>query len=226
MRKFDMRFQPATKSLKDLESPNEIWYIICVGECVLSINPGNMFGYQRLDFDPNVPYDELSSDESGVDASTTAKVSGTTPTAAQPQAKAPGVKSVTKVATSVTPGLLVAARSTSFAKPSTATTAGSVPRTSPPTTASTTVSADAKALSTSSSAKLSPRVTKAKSTIGTVAKEKPTPSSIVLLPLSTTSTLRKLSESQTTDVSPEPQCQNTRERRKIQAKFWWKIGLW
>ena len=42
----------------------------------------------------------------------------------------------------------------------------------------------------------------AKSTKGTVAKDKPTPSIIMPIPLSTTSTLGKMSEFQTTDASP------------------------
>ena len=52
--KFDMRFQPATKTSKDLEShgvdwsPNEMCYSICVLECVLSRNPCDLFGYQPL----------------------------------------------------------------------------------------------------------------------------------------------------------------------------------
>ena len=46
------------------------------------------------------------------------------------------------------------------------------------------------------------RVVNAKSILGTVAKVKPTPNSIAPLPLSNTSTLRKLSESQTSDASP------------------------
>ena len=64
------------------------------------------------------------------------------------------------------------------------------------------MSVQAKRLSTSRSAKPRARVAKAKPTIGTVAKDKPTPSSIVPLPLSTTSALRKLIESQTSDSSP------------------------
>ena len=114
MRKFDMRFQPSTKSLKDLESrgvecyPKEMWYNICVVECVLSMDPRNLFGNELLGIDPNVSYDKLSSDESAVDANTTAKASGTTTRAAQPQPKGPGGKSVTSGPTSVTPGLLVA----------------------------------------------------------------------------------------------------------------------
>ena len=76
--------------------------------CALRVveGPCNLFRYAWLDFDQNVSYDELSSDEGGNEASTTAKASRTTTTAAQPQAKAPGGKSVTKVATSVTPRLL------------------------------------------------------------------------------------------------------------------------
>ena len=136
--------------------PNEIWYSICVVECVLSMDPGTLFRYERLGFDASVPYSELSSDESGVDTTATAKSSGNSTTAARPQAKAPGGKSVTKIATSVTPGLLLAATSTCFAKPRTATAPGRVPRPSPATTASTTVSVKAKALRTSS-AKPSPR---------------------------------------------------------------------
>ena len=60
-RKFDMHFQPATKSSKDLESRgvawclNEIWYGICVVECVLSMDSGNLFGYERLGFNGVFP---------------------------------------------------------------------------------------------------------------------------------------------------------------------------
>ena len=56
MRKFDMRFQPEETTSKDLQgrgaawSPNEIWYNICVVECVLSKDSGNLFGYERLGF--------------------------------------------------------------------------------------------------------------------------------------------------------------------------------
>ena len=106
-----------------------------------------------------------------------------------------------KVATSVKPGLLVAPNA-SYAKPSTATTPKGVPRTSPPTTTSTTEGVSAKATSTSSSAKPIPRVANAKAITGKEAKDKPTLSSITPLPLSTTSALRKLSEPQTSDASP------------------------
>ena len=113
-----------------------------------------------------------------------------------------GGKRVTTVATSVTPVLLVAATSTSFAKPSPATTPGSVLRISPTTTTSTTVSGSAKALSTSPSAKPNAWVAKAKFTMGTSAKDKTTPrSSILPLALSTTWAQRKLSESQTRECS-------------------------
>ena len=124
------------------------------------MDPGNLFGYARLDFDPNVPFYELTSEEGGVDASATAKESRTITTAAQPQAKSPGLKSVTNGATSVTPGFLGAPTSTSFAKPKTATTHGSVPRNSPATATSSTVSVEGKVPSTSSSAKPSPCVAK------------------------------------------------------------------
>ena len=96
---------------------NEIWYSICVGECVLSKDPGKLFGYRRLDFDKDVRYDELSSEESEVDTSKTAKASGSSTTTTQPQAKSPSGKTAAKVATAVTPGLLVAPPS--FAKPTT-----------------------------------------------------------------------------------------------------------
>ena len=115
-RKFEMRFQTEAKTTKDLDGrgvawcPNEIWFNISVVECVLSKDPGNMFGYERLGFRAEVPYGELSSDDSGFDTSTTATASGTTATAPQPQVKAPEGKSATKVATSVKPGLVVAAR--------------------------------------------------------------------------------------------------------------------
>ena len=36
---------------------------------MLSTEPGNLFGYERLVFDADVRYDERSSAESGVDAS-------------------------------------------------------------------------------------------------------------------------------------------------------------
>ena len=86
-RKFDMGFQPKEKSVIELEKrrvawrSNEIWSAICVVEWVLSKDPGNLFGYGRLDFDPKVPYDQLSSEKGRVDASATTKASGTTATA-------------------------------------------------------------------------------------------------------------------------------------------------
>ena len=100
-----MRFQPETKTAKDLENRGGAWrhyeisYCICVVESVLSTDHGNLFGYERLGFDEDVAYGELSSDESGFDTSTTAKASGTTRTAVQPQSNSPGGKCFTKVAT-------------------------------------------------------------------------------------------------------------------------------
>ena len=75
------------------------------------LDPHNLFGYERLGFDAGVSYGELSSAESGVDTSTTAKASGTGTKAPQRQPKASGGKSVPKVANSVRPGFLVAASS-------------------------------------------------------------------------------------------------------------------
>ena len=78
-----MRFKPGTKISKDLENggvawcPKEIWYGICVVECVFSMDPSNLLGYERFGFNASVPYGELSADESGVDTSTTANASGT-----------------------------------------------------------------------------------------------------------------------------------------------------
>ena len=36
---------------------NEIWYSLCVAECVLSKVPGNVFGYRHLDIEADVHYD-------------------------------------------------------------------------------------------------------------------------------------------------------------------------
>ena len=47
--------------------------IAFVWQCVLSKDPGNLFGYERLGFQGDVRYDELSSDKSGIDTSKTAK---------------------------------------------------------------------------------------------------------------------------------------------------------
>ena len=107
------------------------------------------FGYERLAFHADVSFGDLSSVESGDDAPTTAKASGTRTRAPQPQAKALGGKNVTKAVSSVTPGLLVAEESTSFAKPSTTNLPGTAPRTSPPTSTSTTVCVLAKAFPSS-----------------------------------------------------------------------------
>ena len=211
-------FQQAMKASNDFETRgvswryNDIWYRICVAECVLSNDQCNLFGYRRLDFDNAVHYDEISSEESGVDTSKTAKAAGSCSTSiTQTQAKGPAGKTAAKVATSVTPGLLVVAPS--FAK---ANTRGRAPHGSPPTTALTNVSTG-KALSTTSTAKASPRVAKTSSTKGKAAKVTPRPaSSIARLPLAATSTLRKLSESHMSDSSPG-NAVSERTRKKTNA---------
>ena len=54
--KFEMGFQSGENTTKYLErrgvawSHNEIWYNICVVECVLSKDPGSLFGYERFGF--------------------------------------------------------------------------------------------------------------------------------------------------------------------------------
>ena len=162
---------------------------------MLSKDPGNLFGYRGLEFDKDLQYDKLSFDESGVDARKGAKTSEGSTTSTQ--AKGPTGKTVTKVAISLTPGLLE--KAWSLSKPA---MPGRVPRTSPKTTAQTTVST-VKALSTTSSAKARPRVAKTSSPKGTAAKGTPTSArSLVPLPLATKTTVRKRSESETRDSSP------------------------
>ena len=71
--------------------------------------------------------------------------------------------------------------------------------------------------STSSSAKVPPKVAKPSSAKGTLANATPTPmSSIVPLPLATGSTLRKLSVSQSSDSSPS-KAVSERKRKKTNA---------
>ena len=43
--------------------------IAFVWQCVLSKDPDNLFGYERLGFHEDVRYDELSSAESGIEKS-------------------------------------------------------------------------------------------------------------------------------------------------------------
>ena len=167
-----------------------------VAECVLSKDPGNLFGHLRLGFHKDVQYDELSSEESVRDSSKTAKAPGSSTTTMQTRAKGPTGWTATKVAPSVTTGLLVVAPS--FAKPT--TRLGMTPRSSHPTTAQTTAST-AKALSISSSANANPRLPKASTAKGTLAEATTPSSSIVPLPLAQSSALRNLSESQTIDSS-------------------------
>ena len=74
-------FQQAMAASKHDETRGVAWryngicYSICVAEFVLAKDPANLFGYRRLDFDKDVQYDELSSEESRVDTSKTAKAS-------------------------------------------------------------------------------------------------------------------------------------------------------
>ena len=112
----------------------------------------------------------------------------------------------------VGPGLLVAASSFAMAT----TVPGRVTRLSPPTTDQTTTST-AKVLSISSSVKVNPRVAKASSPTGTAAKGTHTPaSSRAPLALAATSTLRKLSELQTSDCTPG-KAVSDRTRKKTNA---------
>ena len=70
MEKMHLEFQPETKTGKDMEirgaawKPNEILYSICVAECVLSKDPGSLFGYEGLGFQEDARYEKLSFDES------------------------------------------------------------------------------------------------------------------------------------------------------------------
>ena len=69
-----MELQSDRRNSKDYEFGcvawrcNEICYAICVAECVFSISPTDLFGYERLGFDPDVHYDESLSEESEADA--------------------------------------------------------------------------------------------------------------------------------------------------------------
>ena len=75
----DMELQSDRKNSKDFEFGgvawryNEIWYGICVAECVFSTSPADLFGYEHLGFDPDVHYDESLSEESEADADPAAK---------------------------------------------------------------------------------------------------------------------------------------------------------
>ena len=204
--RMEPEFQNARARSKDFESrgvgwrPKEIWYAICVADCVLSKDPSNLLGYRRLAFDKDIQYDEISSsDERGVDASNAAKASRSSATTTKPQAKGPQGKTATHVGHSVTPGFLVAESSST--KPT--TMPGSRPRCSPSTTGLETSVSSANALSTSRSAKGPSKVAKARAAKGTLTKATPTPTrSIVRIPLPSGSTLRKLSASKSSDSSP------------------------
>ena len=75
----ELQFQPTARTSKDFElfgvawRYNEVWYAICVAECVFSTSPADLFGDQRLGFDQHTTYDETLSVERGVDTNTAAK---------------------------------------------------------------------------------------------------------------------------------------------------------
>ena len=71
-----------------MEIQRDLVYTICVPECVLSKDPGHMFGYRRLDIDKDVQYYELPSEESGVDTCKTAMAPGSSTTITQSEEKA------------------------------------------------------------------------------------------------------------------------------------------
>ena len=122
-------------------------------------------------------------------------------------------KSATQVVPLVTSGLVVAASCNRNGT----TTPGRTPLSSPATTGSQSTVSSAKALSTSSSAKVPSKVAKANSGNDTLAKATPTPkSSIVPLPLASDSTLRQLSVSQSNDSSPSTRIAE-RTRNKTNA---------
>ena len=104
-RQYFNRRWPRRKTSKNFETRgvawryNEICYNICVAKCVASKDPGYLFGYRRLDFDKDVQYDDLSSEDSEVDTSTAAKAPGRSTTTTQTQANGPRVKTVPKGAT-------------------------------------------------------------------------------------------------------------------------------
>ena len=93
MDKMQLVFQSVTKTCKDVEirggawKPNEIWYSICVAECVLSKDPGNLFVYERPGFQEDVRYDELSCDEIVIDTSKTATAPARNTCTTQTEAK-------------------------------------------------------------------------------------------------------------------------------------------
>ena len=164
-------------------------------------HPGNLFGYQRLGFQKDIQYNDLSSEESGVDASKTAKAPGSNTITTQTQAKGPTGRTAKKVVPSVTTDLLVVA--SSFVKHT--STPGRTHRSSTPTTAQT----------TASTAK------------GTLAKAMPTPtSSIVPLLLAQSSALRKMSDAQKSPSSPGKQCLSEGGRKRMRTKLQRKNRLW
>ena len=106
--KVETEFQNARATSKDSETrgvalkPNEIWYTICVAECVMSKDPINLFGYRCLDFDKDVSYDALtSSEESGLDVSKATMASRTSTITSKQQAKGPEGKTAPQVGPSL-----------------------------------------------------------------------------------------------------------------------------
>ena len=131
-------------------------------------DPSKLFGYLRLAYEKDIQYDEfLPSEESDGDTNKAVKVPGCSTTTTQTTAKGPTGKTATLLTQSLTPRLLVAALSTT--KPT--TTPLSTPRIRTMKLVPLTAVRSAKAPSASSSPKIPPKVVKASSAKGTLAKE-------------------------------------------------------
>ena len=144
-----MQFQLATITSNDFElfgvawRPNEICYAICVAECVFSTSPGDLIGYQRLEFEPHTRYDESFSDTRCVYANMTAKANGSSPPVHQLQAMGPvGNTAIGRAAATTGLGDVVSNSTTS-------TPTGKLPRTAPLARTSITVSTPANIVITS-----------------------------------------------------------------------------
>ena len=177
----DMQFQPNARTSKDFElfgvawRPNEIWYVMWENVCFRQA-PLICLATSGLDSTRTLRM-KNSCRLRGFDATTAAKVPGSSPATNQLQPKGPTGKTA-KGTTSATTGLLVVASSTGKSA-----TTGQVSRTSPPATSSTTACTSAKAFSASTSAKPRARVVKATPTVGARRTAKPTSSrSIAPLP--------------------------------------------
>ena len=74
-----MQFQSDARNSKDYVFGGVAWryseirYGIFVADCVFSTRPADLFGYERLGFDPDVHYDESPSEKSEADADPAAK---------------------------------------------------------------------------------------------------------------------------------------------------------